>query len=1286
MGSNFVLHDEELHPNVQHFEVEQPLTGLKQDKQRLQRLHRPTVDVFAGEDKEILSFEGFTSPWYKQLLFLVLGVCTFGVLFLVAKWSLRVRTALRLSRCPLKQAKFVRVTLLDGRVSLHDVEVLQPSPAASHPYLSPQQHPDLLVEAGFPLQQRLLEYRCGRYFYVESADKFLPVPDVPKAFNTQLQASATRMAVSKDPRVLEEHDWQLGDRQQHYGSNEMAIPVKSVAALIADEMWHPFYVFQYFSIIIWVAGDQYYTYAVCILVITWFSIITSAVETHQNMKRLADIAHFSCMVEVLRGGSFKLMPSQTLVPGDIIAVVPGTLPADCVLLNGECIVDENMLTGESVPVRKVPYNPSVEGSGYCPDKHSSCTLYGGTQVAQARAPGTSYSGLGLSPSASTGGCALAMVARTRFYSAKGQLLRSILYPRDGSESFISDSLKFIGVMLVACIGIFIWAAVVLASIGAEPTRIVVRFFDMITIAVPPALPACLTIATVFSIGRLRKIGIYVTGPHTITLAGQLDVVCFDKTGTLTVQGLELQSIVPVNNGRFEPPSTDMQLLPPDVPQLLASCHGLALLGDTLVGDPLDQKLFAASGWSLVDKEDGQYSPAAAATAHAPQQLAVVHPPGRPAAAVAVVRRFEFSSQLQRNLVVVQLGVAGTGAAAGPTGGSGSPAAAAAATANLLDSHMSGPLVSLAAPAPAAQSLAAAVPGATHVLYAKGSPEMIKSLVAASSLPPDFDRLLAEYTREGLRVLALARGVVVPGSLPDGALSSYSQQQLEAAVQLELTGLAVLANPLRPDTAGAIQALQKAQIRTAMVTGDHVRTAVSVAHQCNILPEGRPVLLMDAAPPGQPVDACPVSLSVLYPDGSVNASVTRTAVLPQVMMGELECAVTGKGFDALLAPPFDAELLQPMLRRGTVFARMSPDNKRDLMELLGSGLQTAAAPGCPKLGLHVGFCGDGANDCGALKAAHVGVSLCEAEASVAAPMTSRQQSITSMISVVAEGRCALLATYQIFQFIVGYAMAQAFATNLMYTHGLQMGNYQYLIQDLFYITILAALMGYTKPRKELARAKPVGRVLSLPLILSLLLQIAVVIVFQLIALRAMRRIPWYKSTIGTPDLRTYKAPETTVIYLINLAQFIILGVVFNKGYPHRQPLWTNVGMLVAMILQVMFLIYSLFSVDAFTTKVQTMVGRGPPDGLPTAFRAGLLLIMVVNAAVALLAELGSTYGLRLIDRAKSSGWLQRRRSTTDPVLRQGLLHPMHIGMPLPKHSPANGLHVPSLQPPSGAALL
>lgn len=76
-----------------------------------------------------------------------------------------------------------------------------------------------------------------------------------------------------------------------------------------------------------------------------------------------------------------------------------------------------------MPVRKVPYQPGVDEGAYDPDKHTNCTLYGGTNVAQARAPGALYPGMGLSLGAETGGCALAMVVRSRFYSAKGQLLR-----------------------------------------------------------------------------------------------------------------------------------------------------------------------------------------------------------------------------------------------------------------------------------------------------------------------------------------------------------------------------------------------------------------------------------------------------------------------------------------------------------------------------------------------------------------------------------------------------------------------------------------------------------------------------------------------------------------------------------------------------------------------------------------------------------------------------------------------------------------------------------------------
>jgi hypothetical protein len=53
---------------------------------------------------------------------------------------------------------------------------------------------------GYALEERLLEFRCNRYFFVDSLDSFLPVPDVPKDFNRQLRSSAAALAATQDPR------------------------------------------------------------------------------------------------------------------------------------------------------------------------------------------------------------------------------------------------------------------------------------------------------------------------------------------------------------------------------------------------------------------------------------------------------------------------------------------------------------------------------------------------------------------------------------------------------------------------------------------------------------------------------------------------------------------------------------------------------------------------------------------------------------------------------------------------------------------------------------------------------------------------------------------------------------------------------------------------------------------------------------------------------------------------------------------------------------------------------
>ena len=78
-----------------------------------------------------------------------------------------------------------------------------------------------------------------------------------------------------------------------------------------------------------------------------------------------------------------------------------------------------------------------------------------------------------------------------------------------------------------------------------------------------------------------------------------------------------------------------------------------------------------------------------------------------------------------------------------------------------------------------------------------------------------------------------------------------------------------------------------------------------------------------------------------------------------------------------------------------------------------------------------MCGDGANDCGALKTAHAGVSLSEAEASVASPFTSTEANISCVPTVIREGRAALVTSFGIFKYMACYSLTQFFSVCLLY---------------------------------------------------------------------------------------------------------------------------------------------------------------------------------------------------------------------------------------------------------------
>jgi cation-transporting ATPase 13A3/4/5 len=126
--------------------------------------------------------------------------------------------------------------------------------------------------------------------------------------------------------------------------------------------------------------DAYRAYASCILILSVISATTSLIETKRNLASIRKMAQYTCDINVMRTGdenTLKKVDSSELVPGDVVEIPEMTsMPCDLILLTGSCIVNESMLTGESIPVIKnaLPFSNDI----YDPTSDSKYTIYGGT--------------------------------------------------------------------------------------------------------------------------------------------------------------------------------------------------------------------------------------------------------------------------------------------------------------------------------------------------------------------------------------------------------------------------------------------------------------------------------------------------------------------------------------------------------------------------------------------------------------------------------------------------------------------------------------------------------------------------------------------------------------------------------------------------------------------------------------------------------------------------------------------------------------------------------------------
>jgi Ca2+-transporting ATPase len=259
-------------------------------------------------------------------------------------------------------------------------------------------------------------------------------------------------------------------------------------------------------------------------------------RTERALDALRDLS--SPRAQVLRGGLVKTVPARELVLGDVIRVAEGDrVPGDALLRAGATLtVDESLLTGESVPVSKVPDEAAARASA--PGGDGTPTLFSGTLVVSGRGL-AEVCGIGKSSELGRIGAGLAEVARERT-------------PLQREVDWV--------VKRMALVGLGVAVSLVLMR-GLMGHGWVVAALSGLTVAMallPEEFPVVLTVFLALGAWRIAKRNVLTRRVTSVETLGSVQVLCTDKTGTLTLNRMTLRELRPAGGERLvlgdEPPS------------------------------------------------------------------------------------------------------------------------------------------------------------------------------------------------------------------------------------------------------------------------------------------------------------------------------------------------------------------------------------------------------------------------------------------------------------------------------------------------------------------------------------------------------------------------------------------------------------------------------------------------------------------------------------------------------------------------------------------------------------
>ncbi|WP_242254608.1 cation-translocating P-type ATPase [Bacillus cereus group sp. BfR-BA-01379] len=401
--------------------------------------------------------------------------------------------------------------------------------------------------------------------------------------------SKTKDQTLIDLETNEQHgltDEIVNERLKQYGSNELATKQKRtlwqrIFAQINDVLVYVLIIAALISAFVGEWADA----SIIALVVVLNAVIGVVQESkaEQALEALKKMATPKAIVK--RNGELKEIPSEHVVPGDIVMLDAGRyIPCDLRLIETANLkVEESALTGESVPVDKDAIShPSMQSDEQVPLGDQKNMAFMSTLVTYGRGVG--------------------VAVETGMNSQIGKIA-TLLHEADDDMTPLQKSLaqvgKYLGFVAVAiCIVMFLIGFLQ----GRDTLEMFMTAISLAVAAIPEGLPAIVSIVLAIGVQRMIKQNVIIRKLPAVEALGSVTIICSDKTGTLTQNKMTVTHFYSDNTYNHLENlnvNNDAQRL---LLENMVLCNDASYGSDSQTGDPTEIALLVAGSTFNMQKD------------------------------------------------------------------------------------------------------------------------------------------------------------------------------------------------------------------------------------------------------------------------------------------------------------------------------------------------------------------------------------------------------------------------------------------------------------------------------------------------------------------------------------------------------------------------------------------------------------------------------------------------------------------------------------------------------------